>query len=110
MATPRTFRIPEKALVPLTFSNTEGQTTADLTVTIKAVDPDTGTITTLGTGTGAAPGTAFSVTCDFKDLTPGKRYRLEGAADISGTNPVVVIPNARTAEAVYAEVYSLAIY
>lgn len=103
------FRIPEDALVPFTFSNTEGQSTDGLTVTIKAVDPD-GNVTTLGTGSGAAAGTSFSVTCDFSLVTPGVRYELQGAADIGGTNPVVVIPNAKTAPKVYAEVYAMDIF
>lgn len=111
MATPRTLRIPEDALVPLTFSNTEGQSTSGLTVTVKAVHPTTGVAYTLGTGAGAAPGSSFSVTCDFKGLpATGLRYELWAAADIAGTNPVVVIPNALTADKVFIDYYEVPIF
>lgn len=111
MATPRTFRVPEDALVPLTFSNTSGQSTSGLTVTVKAIHPTTGTAYELGTGAGAAAGTDFSVTCDFKGLpATGLRYELWAAGDISGTNPVVVIPNTLTPERVYIDYYEVPIF
>lgn len=110
-STPHTFRIPENALVPLTFSNTSGQDVDGQTVTLYAVDPsDRANPISLGTGTGAAAGTAFSVTCDFSSCSVGTRYELQGAADVGGANPVVVIPNGSTPEIVYAEVYSMDIF
>ena len=111
MATPTIFRVPENAAVPFTFSATAGQSVDGLTVTIKAVHPTTGTAYTLGTGTGAAAGTNFSVTCDFSGLpATGVRYELWGAADIAGSNPVVVVPNDNTSQKVYIDYYEVPIF
>lgn len=89
-------RIPEKASVPLSFTNTLNVSTAGETVTVKAHSLSTGTAYTLGTGSGAAAGTDFSVTCDFAAVPVSARYEIEAVANIAGANPITVCPNPKT--------------
>lgn len=110
MAESYTYRIPENAAFPWTITNTEGASTDGQTVSMYAVDITDGTTTLLGTGSGAAIGSDITINVDFSGVDAGKTYEIQAAANVGGANPVVVVPNTKTANHVYAYVYNMAIY
>ena len=103
-------RIPEKASIPLAFTNTLNVDLSAETVTVKAHSMTTGTAYTLGSGTGAAAGTNFNVTCDFASVPVDARYEVEAVADIAGANPITVCPNPKTEDRFVIYVFSMKSY
>lgn len=104
MASAQIYRVSEKASIAVTFTSTS-HSTAGLTVKAYLVTL-AGIATEVGSTSGAAAGTSIAINFDFatSGISAGNTYKAEVIADPSGTNPIVMWPNADTADRIYFKV------
>ena len=85
-------RVAEKTSQAITI--TPSVSTNSKTVTAYAVS-EGGTATSIGSASGALADVAIAITLDWatSGITADEEYKLELVADVSGSNPVTVLPN-----------------
>jgi len=90
-------KAPEKYL--LAFSFTLNEDTSSKTVGLYLVGRS-GAATLVGSASGVAEDTAFSINCDLSTtgIRPGASYRVNLVADVGGANPTTFIPGATYSE------------
>lgn len=100
--------ISEKALLDLNFTPVVDTTST----TIGAyVTPEAGGASTLlGTVVGGVENTEYTITCDFDGLTVDTVYHLEVIADVTGTNPVVLLPDDNSGRPIRIKIANMQAY
>lgn len=105
-----THELPEKATIPLTLGTAANPTVTDSsgdTVGAYLVN-ESGTATLVGTASGAAAGTPFTINMDLSvsGIVPAL-YTLEVVSSINDANPETMVPNVTVGRPVYIRIFEV---